>query len=54
MNEYDKQDYIERQFHRAVLERNNYRDLFWFCCVLAVAGWVALVALAFKAGIIGV
>ena len=53
MNEYARQDYTERQFHRVVRDREMYRFWSWFWFVGCVVGWTALVAVAFKAGIIG-
>ena len=47
-----KQIYMEREFHRAVLERGTYRAWAWIWFILAFAGWTALIAVAFKAGII--
>ena len=54
MNEYARQDYTERQFHRVVRERETLRAWSWIWFVLALTGWIALIAVAFKAGIIGV
>ena len=53
MNEYARQDYTERQFHRVVRERDTYRALSRVWLALALIGWTALIAVAFKAGIIG-
>ena len=51
MNEYARQDYTERQFHRVVRERDIYRALSRVWLALALTGWTALIAVAFKAGI---
>ena len=48
-----KQMYLEREFHRVSLERKSLRFWSWFWFVGCVVGWTALVAVAFKAGIIG-
>jgi hypothetical protein len=47
-------DYVERQFHRVVRERDALCGWAWFWFLLALVGWSALIAVAFKAGIIGV
>jgi hypothetical protein len=47
-------DYLERQFHRVVVERDNYRGWSWFWFILALAGWSALITLALhESGILG-
>ena len=46
--------YLESQFHRVVRERDRLYLWSWLWFLLAIAGWTALIALAFKAGIIGV
>jgi hypothetical protein len=46
--------YLESQFHRVVCERDALCGWAWFWFLLALAGWSALIAVAFKAGIIGV
>ena len=51
-NPMSKQIYMEREFHRAVLERGTYRAWAWIWFILAFAGWTALIAVAFKAGIL--
>ena len=43
MTELHDRDYVERQFHRVVRERETYRawSWFWFAgCVVAVTGFV--------------
>ena len=49
-----KQMYMEREFHRVVRDRETYRAWSWIWFALALTGWIALIALAVKAGIIGV
>ena len=46
-------DYCERQFHRAVRDRETYRAWARFWGATAFIGWSALIAVAFKAGIFG-
>ena len=45
--------YLEREFHRVALERDTYRAWSYIWFTLALTGWTAMIAVAFKAGIIG-
>lgn len=47
-----KQMYLEREFHRVVLERDNAHFCMRLWFVLAVIGWGALATVVFKADII--
>ncbi len=52
-NPMSKQMYLEREFHRVARDRETYRVLAWLWGAAAFIGWSALIAVAFKAGIIG-
>ena len=51
-DEMSRQIYLEREFHRVVLERDTLRTWSWIWSILALTGWGALIAVAFKTGIL--
>ena len=44
--------YLESQFHRVVHERDTLRICAWIWFIVALAGWVAAITVAFEADII--
>ena len=52
MDPMTKEMYMEREFHRVVRKRDALRVWAWFWFLMALAGWGALIAIAFKAGIL--